>query len=292
MSYDCVRMLEQLRMLDHSIDDFIDRYNFNTRLSIVAGLNPARPTLFPFPGGMASKLKRANKAWQAAGPTSQVFTYEELWVNALTLLGGKARDLRMSKVAGGEYRDKGNRMIIADGVVNLFGGTPYLGFTAWCTLTQIDWFIFPWDWRRSVDDAGTLFINRFLPHFQARVQAGCNNTDPLADHSLIGHSAGGMVVNWILRNNASATLRKAITVAAPFYGYGGQPHRWFEGEQLLNGPGDIFKKRIIKTISGIAGHLLSATPLLPAPLRSHSAEPPLRANHPQGGLEFTTLETG
>jgi hypothetical protein len=48
---------------------------------------------------MAWKLKRANKAWQAADPTSQVFTYEELWINALTLLGGKTRDLRMSKVA-------------------------------------------------------------------------------------------------------------------------------------------------------------------------------------------------
>jgi hypothetical protein len=50
MSYDSVRMIEHAQLLDHSIDDFIDQYNFNTRLSIVAGLNPARPTLFPFPG--------------------------------------------------------------------------------------------------------------------------------------------------------------------------------------------------------------------------------------------------
>lgn len=250
MSYDSVRQDEQLRMLDPSIGDFIARYNLNTLLLLLAGLNPARQTLFLLPGGMASTLKRADTAWQAAGPASQVFSYDELWITPATLLGGKATDLRMGKTAG-EYRDKGNRIIIADGVVSLFGVTPYVGFTTWCTLKLIDWFIFPWDWRRSVDDVGTFFVNRFLPHFQARVQAECN-ADPLVDHSLIGHSAGGMVVNWILRNTPT-TLRKAITVAAPFYGYSGQLHRWFEGEETLNGPGDIFKDGIIKTISSLPG---------------------------------------
>jgi len=254
MSYDSVRMDEQLLALDHSIDEFIGRYNVTTALSAILGLNPARQTLFLFPGGMASKLKRATKAWDPASPASQVFKYEEVWVNPITLLGGKARDLRMYKTAGGDYRDKGDRIVIADGVVNLFGVTPYVGFTAWCSLKQIDWFIFPWDWRRSVDDVGTFFLDRFLPHFQERVQFECNNADPLADHSLIGHSAGGMVVNWILRTIAPlpATLRRVITVAAPFYGYGGQLHRWFEGDPLVNG-GGAFTKGIIKTISSFPG---------------------------------------
>lgn len=254
MSYDSVRMDEQLRMLDHSIDEFIGRYNFITTMSAILGVNPARQTLFLFPGGMASKLKRATKAWKAAGPASQVFNYKVAWVNAVTLLGGKARDLRMHKTAGGRYRDKGHRIIIADGVINLFGVAPYMFFTAWCSFKQIDWFIFPWDWRRSVDDVGTFFIDRFLPHFQERVQDECNNADPLADYSLIGHSAGGLVVNWILRNIAPlpGTLRKVITVAAPFYGYGGQLHRWFEGEPLVNG-GGAFTKGIIKAISSFPG---------------------------------------
>jgi hypothetical protein len=250
MSYDSVRMNEQLRMLDHSIDHFIARYNFITLL----GLNPARQTLFLFPGGMASRLKRATRAWDAAGPASQVFNYKELWVNPLTLLGGEARNLRMHKTAGGEYRDKGNRIIIADGVVSLLGVAPYMFFTAWCSFKQIDWFVFPWDWRRSVDEVGTFFIDRFLPHFQARVQAECNNADPLADYSLIGHSAGGLVVNWILRTTdpPPPTLRRVITVAAPFYGYGGQLHRWFEGEPLVNG-GGAFTKDIVKAISSFPG---------------------------------------
>ena len=126
-------------------------------------------------------------------------------------------------------------------------------FTAWCSFKQLDWFIFPWDWRRSVDDVGRFFTDRFLPHFQERVQDECNNADPLADYSLIGHSAGGLVVNWILRNAAPpGVLRKAITVAAPFYGYSGQLHRWFEGEPALN-EGGLYTKEIIKTLSSFPG---------------------------------------
>jgi hypothetical protein len=255
MSYDSVRMDEQIRVLDHSIDDFIDRYNFITTLSALLGSTPARQTLFLFPGGMASKLSRATQAWDPAGPASQVFEYEEVWVNVITLLGGKARDLRMHKTAGGEYRDKGDRIVIADGVVNLLGFSPYTVFTEWCRIKGIDWFVFPWDWRRSVDEVGTFFMNRFLPYFQARVQAECGGADPLADYSLIGHSAGGPVVNWILRNIAPlpATLRKVITVAAPFYGYSGQLHRWFEGESTANGPGGIYTDDIIKAVSSFPG---------------------------------------
>jgi hypothetical protein len=29
-------------------------------------------------------------------------------------------------------------------------------------------------------------------------------------------------------------MTRAVTVADPFYGYDGQIHRWFEGEQYLN----------------------------------------------------------
>jgi hypothetical protein len=73
MSYDSVRMSEQMDALDPSIYEFIDRYNTITEVSAFLGLNPARQTLFLFPGGMASRLKRATKAWDPAGPASQTF---------------------------------------------------------------------------------------------------------------------------------------------------------------------------------------------------------------------------
>jgi hypothetical protein len=256
MSYDSVRMSEQMDALDPSIYEFIDRYNTITAALVFLGLNPARQTLFLFPGGMASRLKRATKAWDPAGPASQTFKYKELWLNLPTFLGGEARQLRMHKTPppGGEYRDKGDRIIIADRVVSLLGVSPYVGFTTWCSLKGIDWFIFPWDWRRNVDDVATFFVDRFLPHFQGLVQSKCNNADPLADFSLIGHSAGGLVVNWILRNAdpLPATLRKVITVAAPFYGYGHQLHRWFEGDDLVNG-GGAFTDAMRRMISSLPG---------------------------------------
>ena len=227
MSYDSVRLDEQMRVLDYSIDWFVLRYNAITQLPPFLRVNPARQTLFMFPGGTGSTLKRATRRWKAAGPAFQVFDYEVAFGDVPALLGGAARDLRMGRRRpDGSYRDKGNRIVIADGLPNVFGVTPYLGFLVWCLIKQIDWFVFPWDWRRSVDDVGTFFIDRFLPHFQERVQNECNNADPLADYSLVGHSAGGLVVNWILRNVAPhpGNLRKVITVAAPFYGYPYYPY--------------------------------------------------------------------
>jgi hypothetical protein len=249
MSYNTTRISEQLRVLDPEINNFIVRYNASNGL---AGGGP-RQTVFLFPGGSASRLVRATTAYDPAGPPNQVFAYDEVWLNAVTFLGG-ARNLRMKRIAPNDYRDKQNKIIVADGLVNLFGVTPYLGFTAWCALKGLDYFVFPWDWRRAVYDVGDFFVTHFLPHFQELVRAGCNNADPLVRFSLIGHSAGGMVVNWALRSGAPIMrcLDKAITVATPFYGYGTQLHRWFEGEALLNGFG-LFTKGVIRALCSFPG---------------------------------------
>jgi hypothetical protein len=253
MSYDSVRQDEQMRVLDDSIDAFIDNHKLITAVLEILGVAPPRRTVFLFPGGMASKLIRATTPWNATGPPSQIFNYKPTWGTEVELLGGAARDLKMRKMTTGEYRDKGRRIIIADGVTTILGARPYVFFAAWCFFKQIDCFIFPWDWRRSVDEVSRFFVDRFLPRFQERLQTECY-VDPLADYSLIGHSAGGMVVNWILRNidPLPGTLRKVITVAAPFYGYGGQLHRWFEGEPYAN-VGGIFTSEIIKALSSFPG---------------------------------------
>jgi len=54
--------------------------------------------------------------------------------------------------------------------------------------------------------------------------------------TLIGRSFGGMVVKLILDAGGDhiAKIWRAITVATPFYGYGGQLHRFFKGEPYLN----------------------------------------------------------
>ena len=179
----------------------------------------------------------------------QTFQYDKIWLTLETFLGD-ALLLGMHKDrAPGVYRDLDNRIIIADGAVELFGVTPYSLFIAWCELNGLDWFIFGWDWRRRLEDTVSFFLTRFLPRFQSTVQNACN-ADPLRDFILVGHSFGGMIVNLILRQYSSllTNMTRAVTVAAPFYGYDGQIHRWFEGDQYFN---QLGKMNVIRVISSM-----------------------------------------
>jgi hypothetical protein len=209
--------------------------------------------MFFFPGGMASRLTRATKKFVdgAAGPPPP-FTYKPVWVIPDTFLGG-ARDLAMHRDSAGTFRDKGDRIIIADEAVGLLGCTPHDGLIDWAKNNNVDLFVFPWDWRRRLDETVTFFVRKFLPHFRAYVQSkGC--PDPLARFALVGHSFGGMIANLILRGNdpIMQNLTNVITVATPFYGYSGQVHRWFEGEDYLNFFG-LFKQDMMETIASLPG---------------------------------------
>jgi hypothetical protein len=244
MSYADTRDSEQLRRLGHRIDQFIWRYQSHPS----AG---PRRTLFLFPGGMGCQLLRARTRYQATAGPGQRFSYDKIWLTPGTFLGD-ALKLVMHRDPGdppGVERDLNDRIIIADDAVELFGITPYDRFTAWCELNGLDWFIFGWDWRRRLEDTVAFFMTQFLPRFQSEVQTRCG-ADPLTDFVLMGHSFGGMIVNLILRqyNSYLTTMTRAITVAAPFYGYDGQVHRWFEGDSYLNHLG---KMKVIKVISSL-----------------------------------------
>jgi hypothetical protein len=259
MNYDQVRDAEQLSMLDASIDDFIARFKASPGIG-----NGKRHTLFLFPGGLASKLKRATTPFVDGVSAPGDFQYKTFWLTLDSFVGG-AVDLALTKDNNGIYRDSENRIVVADGAVDLHGAlafaeeigdlvegidlSPYAGFIEWCGTKGLDYFVFGWDWRRRMQDSGQFFVGPFLSRFSTRVQAACG-VDPLENFSLVGHSAGGMVVNWILRSEHANTqnLRRAITVGTPFYGYAGQVHRWFEGEQYFNGPLDLFKQNIIRMI--------------------------------------------
>ncbi|MDM0105380.1 hypothetical protein QTH97_10585 [Variovorax sp. J22R24] len=243
MSYESTRDAEQLRMLGPSIEAFIDRYNNNTNWQA----NGVRHTVFVLPGGMGCRLRRAKTPYVDGLGGTQTFDYDLAWIDAGTLLFGNSAKLMLGK--GPEYRDKGDRIIIADGSIGFLGCTPYSGFTDWCEEAGLDYFVYGWDWRRRIEHGGRFFVEKFLPFFRDRVKSGCNNADPLQKFSVIGHSAGGMVVNWIFRRNhaITATMYRAITVATPFYGYASQLHRWFTGEPYLNS-GDLYRAKIIQAI--------------------------------------------
>lgn len=246
MSYESSRDSDQLDIMGHAIEDFIDRFNQST-----VPATKVRQVVFLFPGGMASRLKQATKPYNCLIGGTQSFQYVTAWATPLTLVGG-ALSLRMKKRPQGKYRDHLHRIVIADGEVSFLGVKPYRDFTDWCEKEQLDYFVYGWDWRRRIDECARFFLEQFLPHFQECVKAGCNNFDPLENYTVIGHSAGGMLANWVLRQGP-AGLARAITVATPFYGYAGQTHRWFEGESYLNGPGNVMRDDIIRVICSLPG---------------------------------------
>lgn len=261
MSYDSKRDSEQLKMLDKSIDAFIAAYK-NRNVSAAK-----RRTVFVFPGGLASRLLRATVPYDDAADAPQSFAYDVCWATPEILINGSAVLLAMQKTAPGVYLDSNKQIIVADGAIGLHdilalpeemdtqssGLTPYSGFKFWCDQNDVDCFIYGWDWRRRVQDVGGFFIGPFLTHFNQRMQNECGLNTP-DRFALVGHSAGGMVVNWILRNLQNAPqLQRVVTVGAPFYGYAGQLHRWFEGDSLVNGLNGEFTDAIVRTVCKLPG---------------------------------------
>jgi hypothetical protein len=251
ITYAETRDKEQLRLLRPAIDAFIAQLQSPQNTTSTC----PRQTVFFFPGGMASQLVRARQPFQDGLTVSQTFGYDPVWITPFVFTLGAARDLAMHRDATGVFRDKDDRIIVAKGLVNLVGCTPYDGFLAWCAANNLDVFVFDWDWRRRLEETVTFFVTKFLPLFQTRV-IGAQLPDPLATFSLIGHSFGGMIANLVLRRNDPilAPLARVITVATPFYGYTGQVHRWFEGEPLLNrgplGP-NTFKQQMMNMIASL-----------------------------------------
>lgn len=240
MNYEETRDREQLRFLDKSIEKFISE------------LRPAEShqTIILFPGGLASKLLRAKTPYKAdsSDTTGFDFDHQEVWLSAWTFGHPElnALKLRMHKEEDGFYHDEEDRIIIADGCIELAGITPYDDFADWCKENGINLFIFGWDWRRPLDDTVDFFLEKFLPQFNERLGT------PLKNFTLVGHSFGGMIVKLILGkcDGQLDGMNRAITVASPFYGYGGQIHRWFEGVSLLNHLGEN-KIDIIKTLASL-----------------------------------------
>lgn len=244
MSYADTRDSEQLRILGIAVGEFIQRYASNPTTQ-------GRRTLFLFPGGMGSQLLRATRRYRDNVTMPQTFTYDKVWLTLRSFLGD-ALTLKMHKDNQGVFRDLDDKIIIADGAVKmplLFVHTPYDRFIRWCENNDLDWFIFGWDWRRRLEETVAFFLTQFLPRFQTAVQNACG-ADPLRDFILVGHSFGGMIVNLILRqyNSLLDNMTRAVTVAAPFYGYDGQIHMWFEGNEYFN---QLGKSEVIKVISSM-----------------------------------------
>jgi len=235
MSYGQTRDSEYLSKLNDEIGDFISRYDANPSRT-------GRKTIILFPGGMGSRLLRAS----TPEPQGPPFFYNTVWLDC-SIMFDAALHLAMQNDV-----DDQQQIIVPDGPVDFFPMLqPYQGFIDWCDENEYDYFIFGWDWRRRLVPAVNFFLNSFLPAFRQRVINECQ-ADPLTDFSLVGHSFGGMVVKLILNQSTSPYVQlmtSAVTVATPFYGYGGQTPRFFVGDPALNFKG---KRTITRIVSSLA----------------------------------------
>jgi len=243
------RDAEQLEVYRRDIDTFIADY----RHRVLVPDGPPRQTLFFFPGGMACQLWRSHRKFNAGNPNEKL-RYQRLWLDLGTFLGN-ALKLGMQQDADGLFRDKHEYIVVADGAVNLGGCTPHDGLIDWCNDNNVDLFVYNWDWRRRQTDCAEFFVKQFWPLFRQKL-ADAGIPEAGRQFSLLGHSFGGMVIKLILENNdpdVARKLKSAVTAATPFYGYGEQAHRWFEGEPLLNGDGHDVRRKVVRVICSMPG---------------------------------------
>jgi pimeloyl-ACP methyl ester carboxylesterase len=209
---------QYLESLQGQITTFLEACNSNQR----AATQPV--AIFFFPGGLGSRLIRAT----LPAPDGPPYFYYTVWLDC-TILFGVAQDLELVGVE--DWQDE---YIVPAGPIAL----SYDGFIQWCAESSLPLFFCGWDWRRKSGRAAhVFFLNKLLPAIDAAVVAGRYAYNPLNNFWLVGHSFGGMVVKRILNETNNGYVKKmkgAITVATPFYGSGGQVHRFFVGQTDLN----------------------------------------------------------
>jgi hypothetical protein len=226
-----------------ALEEFVSQFGINALSN-----NKKRRTIFLFPGSIGSQLMRSYQPYPAP-PQS----YEKVWFDLDILFDAP----RLAMLPGGI--DTEQKYVVPDGCVDIPGPAvpdlvrPYGDFIRWCRQNSIDLFVFGWDWRRSVQDAADFFLKIFLPMFDARF--GGHTPHPLDHFTLVGHSAGGMVIKAILNATADQyvqRVKKAITVSTPFYGYGEQIRRYLKGDPILEAAGFLpsVNMKIISSLPG------------------------------------------
>jgi pimeloyl-ACP methyl ester carboxylesterase len=241
--YGAGRDNEYSSRLDYAIEKFATAYD--------GDLSDNPTTIFLFPGGMGSQLMRARTPYTSPAP----FSYYMSWL-APNVVIGEAKNLAIEP----DGVDHEQKYVVPDGGIDFdslcFDLHPYGDFIAWCKNREkpIHLFVFGWDWRRGVQYSTDFFLDTFLPRFEAKFPKDARH--PLNNFSLIGHSAGGMVVKVIANqtdNRYVQSMKKAITVASPFYGYGAQIHLFIMGHHTLNST--IGGAHAASTMAGIASSM-------------------------------------
>lgn len=196
----------------------------------------SKETVVLLPGGMGSQLERSVKTY--VDDSSLPFrTYNPVWIDLGLLFAGDTLKLEILTSS----RDKGNHIIVPEGPLRFFV-TAYDGTERYFRDHGYNYIVFPYDWRRSLDESGSYLIY-FLERLKTEVQARKGH-DPLPSTSLVCHSMGGLVVLRFLQRlriksgfrpeHIIKWLKRIVTVATPFYGTSTHMKRYYKGEKLLS----------------------------------------------------------
>ncbi len=201
-----------------------------------AAYDRSKPTVVVLPGGMGSQLERSVKTY--VNDSSLPFrTYNPVWMDFGLIFGGDA--LKLEILASS--RDKGNHVIVPEGPLR-FLVSAYEGTERYFRDHGYNYIVFPYDWRRSLDESGS-YLLYFLKRLRTEVKARKGH-DPLPSTSLVCHSMGGLVVLRFLQRlriksgfrpeHIARWLNRVVTVATPFYGTSNHMNRYYKGQKLLN----------------------------------------------------------
>lgn len=241
LSYMDALTVEQLKHMHGAIRVFLDGYVANG-----IGRGAQQKTVLFFPGGLGSELSQADEAFDANAQLdlggNTVYQYNQFWYDAVKILGRAALRMQMRRENGVDY-DSDRCFILASGEMDNCVYPPYDGFVDWCRNNDLDLLVCGWDNRRDGDWLVRFFLNDFPNYVRQCAAAAPYNidisvNDPLRNVYLVGHSEGGMLIKWMLNihwHEFVRNVRRAITVATPFYGTVSQCHRLFEGEPQVVG---------------------------------------------------------
>ena len=264
--YDAGRDQQYASRLAKEVEAFCKSYENDTSTD--------RKAIFLFPGGMGSELVRSLIPYTSPFPHLYYLSWLSVWI-----LSGEAKNLQID-VNGVDHEGK---YVVPDGCVDFdflfLKWSAYIDFIEWCKDQKIHLFIFGWDWRRGVQHTTDVFLNTLMPMIEARL----GTANPLGDYTLIGHSAGGMVVK-VVANQASnkfvQNMSRAITVGAPFYGCGNQVHLFIMGHPVLNPT--IGGGNAAKTMAAICSSMAGGYEFLYLDESTYNANKNAFANDPEG----------
>ena len=238
MSYDSARKRKIEDVLRLRIDLLVESYQEN------------RPIIVLLPGGTGSQLDRSERSYDS-GSDSVAAKFSTVWIDEGVLFGDL---LTLGIDAHGH--DMSDHVVVATGPIEVILDV-YTSAEGHFRRRYGNYVVFPYDWRRQVEESAR-FLIEFLRQLRAAISAAHPRVAaPGRDIVLVAHSMGGLVaVLSGLQLDASGEnldewFRLLITVGTPFYGTGNQLPCMYVGQEPFN---IIYKRTALaQTIATMPG---------------------------------------